>query len=387
MPLSNKIELPLYKTFTALMALEKNEEHNGIDAKAYLLLTDTIQKGYCLNNFGELLFLCEKLWLKPFHLMPHPVNKNVLLNLLKENLKVYSIELADEKKNIDNKEKSGKKNTDGKKNQVGSVVSAAPAKETFLLNTHDLKQPQTELYLMIADDHGTAGSQMGRQEVSDIFINKNYFLNYKHLPVSPRFLEQTFRSLRYSTKGKGKKNIDLESSIQQIAKQGYFTNWQYKEDDSFITKWTLFIDHDGSMIAFDDLIKVVINAAFNGSMINEGEVYYYKNYPANYLYSNEQHTRSVPFSDFANGNRKNILIISDAGAARGWFSQERVLRTFTMLYKLRYHRIAWLNPMPKQRWRNSSAEKIAQLVNMFELGNDNSDGLGNIVRSLKSKII
>jgi len=44
------------------------------------------------------------------------------------------------------------------------------------------------------------------------------------------------------------------------------------------------------------------------------------------------------------------------------------------------HRIAWLNPMPAERWKGTSAEDIAQRVAMFEM---NEGGIKNAVDYLK----
>ncbi len=380
------IQLPIYQTFKALMTLEKNQDHKGIEANSYLLLLNTLQSGYFLNSFSELLFLCEKIWLKPFHTNTHPVNKTVLCDLLIKNLKEYNTEIISPT-DIKKKKKTPINPTDIPVINPTPTPNTQSQPEPFVLNNTQINTPKTDLYLSITNDDNNTTAITAKQNASNLFNQNNYTLNYKHLPVSPRFLEQTFRSLRYKAKGRGKKTIDFEGTINQIAAQGYFTNWAYKKTDTFITQWTLFLDHEGSMIAFEDLLKAIPIAAFEGSMINKGEIYFYKNYPVNFLYTNEQHTKSITFNEFANGPQQNILIISDAGAARGWYNQDRVLKTYTMLYKLRKHRIAWLNPMPKNRWANTSAASIANFVNMFELGTNITDGLGNIVRSLKSKIV
>ncbi|MCC5613002.1 isochorismatase family protein [Nostoc sp. CHAB 5834] len=57
-----------------------------------------------------------------------------------------------------------------------------------------------------------------------------------------------------------------------------------------------------------------------------------------------------------------VLIISDAGAARGNFDQERVDNTKAWIEQLqqsvRYY--AWLNPMPSECWRQTTAGEIAR---------------------------
>jgi hypothetical protein len=48
--------------------------------------------------------------------------------------------------------------------------------------------------------------------------------------------------------------------------------------------------------------------------------------------------------------------------------------------------VAWINPMPRVRWTNTSAEMIASYVDMFDIGEGGVDELANIVRLFKSKI-
>jgi uncharacterized protein with von Willebrand factor type A (vWA) domain len=64
-----------------------------------------------------------------------------------------------------------------------------------------------------------------------------------------------------------------------------------------------------------------------------------------------------------------VLIFSDAGAARGGYSEERYELTKEFLTKLKQkvRYIAWLNPMPHSRWNKTTAGEIARLLPMFEV--------------------
>ena len=63
-----------------------------------------------------------------------------------------------------------------------------------------------------------------------------------------------------------------------------------------------------------------------------------------------------------------LLIFSDAGAARGNLSLERAHATAAFLNILKRHvsSVAWLNPMPPHRWWGTTAELTAHQVSMFE---------------------
>ena len=64
-----------------------------------------------------------------------------------------------------------------------------------------------------------------------------------------------------------------------------------------------------------------------------------------------------------------MFIFSDAGAARGGYSEERyeLTKEFLAQLKQRLRYIAWLNPMPRSRWLGTTAGEIARLVPMFEV--------------------
>jgi uncharacterized protein with von Willebrand factor type A (vWA) domain len=57
-----------------------------------------------------------------------------------------------------------------------------------------------------------------------------------------------------------------------------------------------------------------------------------------------------------------VLVVSDAGAARGSVDASRIEGSLALLNRLasESRRIVWVNPMPRYRWAGSSASVIAQ---------------------------
>jgi uncharacterized protein with von Willebrand factor type A (vWA) domain len=84
------------------------------------------------------------------------------------------------------------------------------------------------------------------------------------------------------------------------------------------------------------------------------------------------------------GERAAVLIVSDAGAARGNFDQERVDNTKVWIEKLqqsvRY--FAWLNPMPSECWPKTTAGEIARFVPMFEISPQGMYAAISVLRGL-----
>ena len=81
-------------------------------------------------------------------------------------------------------------------------------------------------------------------------------------------------------------------------------------------------------------------------------------------------------------HNNHVLIVSDAGAARAHYDDERVHNTKSFLEKLgRYtYLYAWINPVPFSRWRFTTAADIEQLVPMFPLDRDGLDDAIQILR-------
>lgn len=390
------IELPLYNAFMQLMRLEKNQPNKGIDPGSYLELIDILHRGYILNSKEELVFFCKKLWLKPFHTGNSPINEMVLEDIINSNLQAYGIEAENQRNKqannlSDTTTKKGDVNNNANNNNEPDAIEEREDDNNEDQKPEPEKEPLTpapaSTPLVINIKETDADTSIDQQDYSHFFNDKKFKFNFTYLAVSPRFIEQTIRSLRYKVKGTGRPVIDIEATVKATAAKGYFDNWLLREEEDFVTQWTLLFDRGGSMIAFHGLQDALAEAAFRGTIKNDGDLFYFHNIARDFLYTNAQRTRSVPFEDIAEGPLRNILIVSDAGAARGSFNEDRIQRTYTMIYNLRKHRIAWLNPLPRERWKNSSASIISEFVNMFEPGNDYSDDLGNIVRLFKSKIV
>jgi uncharacterized protein len=80
----------------------------------------------------------------------------------------------------------------------------------------------------------------------------------------------------------------------------------------------------------------------------------------------------------------SVLIVSDAGAARGNLSKERCEISEKMIVRVQQNTnlLAWLNPMPRDRWVGSSAEVIADQVQMFQL---DADGFSSAIDVLQGR--
>ena len=107
-----------------------------------------------------------------------------------------------------------------------------------------------------------------------------------------------------------------------------------------------------------------------------------------YLYYDPEHQEAESVNQVLThltSEYTGVLIFSDGGAAHGRWNPERVCSTQTFLTQLkqRVRYIAWLNPMPRERWADTTAEPISGLVPMFEL---NRHGLDAAIRVLRGQL-
>jgi uncharacterized protein with von Willebrand factor type A (vWA) domain len=114
--------------------------------------------------------------------------------------------------------------------------------------------------------------------------------------------------------------------------------------------------------------------------------YYFHNVPDR-LFETETLTRPVPLDTaFEQTGASTLLVISDAGAARGRRNRGRIAATKALLEKIagRWQPVAWANPMPRPRWPGTSAERIARFPGLA-MSEMTEDGLVQAIDVLRGQ--
>ncbi|MUG96396.1 hypothetical protein F7734_30245 [Scytonema sp. UIC 10036] len=201
---------------------------------------------------------------------------------------------------------------------------------------------------------------------------KNLFLKDEHFPVTMRQMKQIWRYLRRPVRQGSRTELDMEATINQIGQQGLLFEPVLRPSRVNSAEMLLLIDQDGSMVPFGGLSRRLVETALRGGRLGKAGIYYFHNCPLDYLYHDPNHLKPELVSDIVNrvsSDRTAVLILSDAGAARGGYSEERyeLTQKFLAQLKQRVRYMAWLNPIPNTRWAGTTAGEIARLVPMFEL--------------------
>jgi uncharacterized protein len=219
-------------------------------------------------------------------------------------------------------------------------------------------------------------------------IGKSFLSSKEYFPVTQRQMKQLWRYLRRPSRQGLATELDIEATVKQIGNQGILLAPVFTPPRVNLAELIILIDRDGSMVPFHTLSNRLVETAMVGGL-SKTTIYYFHNSPLDYLYHDPYHQEAILIDDILNYNCSGqtvVLIISDAGSARGGYSDERYELTKDFLTKLqkKVRYIAWLNPLPQKRWFNNTAQQIKDLVPMFEISRL---GMQNAIGVLRGKRI
>ena len=244
--------------------------------------------------------------------------------------------------------------------------------------------------LAVNNQNSTATSQFIRAmedevQVVQILLSDRFSSNTEFLPITRRQMKQSWRYLRHSIREGPPVELDIEATVEQVARQGSFLNPVLMPRYVNRTELLLLIDRDGSMIPFHSLSQRLADTAAREGRLGNAGIYYFHNCPIKYIYRDTNHLEAECISNVLAGlhrTRATVLIISDAGATRGSFNPERLRLTKNFLdqTKLYVRQVAWLNPMPCNRWKETTAQEIARFIPMFEINRQGLDRAIDVLR-------
>lgn len=208
-------------------------------------------------------------------------------------------------------------------------------------------------------------------------------------PLSRRSMVYAWRHLRRPVKDGPRDVLDVAATVEQTARQGFFLHGVYDRRLRNYAHLVLLVDQGGSMVPFHRFTRDLVETARDeqASQIRQVEVAYFQNVPPPHVFLDPHLTELWPLARLLAGVTPDtsVLVVSDAGAARGYRSTARIRATAEFLVELkgRTTLIAWLNPMPQSRWASTSAQFIARLVpHMFQM---DRDGFGNAIDALRGQ--
>lgn len=191
-------------------------------------------------------------------------------------------------------------------------------------------------------------------------IAENYIL-HPHVLISPRNLAVLWRRFRRTTRRGPRTELDITSTIRERCRWGLLQQPVYRPLRSNCVRLLILADTSPSMIPWLPFVAGLDESLQLGLFAN-AEVLYFSNLPRKQLYATPELTDPQPRDEvlqrFIGGS---LLVISDAGSARGYLNRRRVVQTGNFLAEAArlFRSVVWLNPMPRPRWAGTTAGLLA----------------------------
>ncbi len=248
-----------------------------------------------------------------------------------------------------------------------------------------------------------------------LILSPRYVLGYRQVV-------QATRRLRQFTRSGPKTELDIAASIALRCRRGVTVPLVLKARQRNAVRPLLLADRLGSMSPFHHFCdNIVLRAIRQSSRCEQVSVYYFhdvlagKRSPRNkallqrltrrdifsvmdeaaadiqalqggYLYTEPKLLQARPLPEVLQREIEGaaVIILSDAGAARGNDDIIRLVDTVAFLKTLYAYTssVVWLNPLPRERWRDSTAAGIARHVPMFPVEHE---GLHQAVNCLRGQ--
>jgi hypothetical protein len=205
-------------------------------------------------------------------------------------------------------------------------------------------------------------------------------------PVVPlRSLVIVWRRFRAAMRAGPPVELNLEATIDAKCRTGLLAAPVLVPARRNQARVVVLVDASPSMQPWRDLGEVM-RASLRQSQLGAWALRFFVNVPDE-LYADERLRRPEPVDRLLREHPDaTLLVVSDAGAARGGRGGERAKETARFLARVSpaWRPAAWVNPMPRARWKGTAAERIAALrgVSMFEM---TDDGLVQAVDVLRGR--
>ncbi len=349
--------LPLYNLFQRL------RQPLGLRVDDYELVLKGLEHGFGCESLEDLKFLCSLIWLKS-----HEPTQ----------LEQFNAIFADYQEDTP-ESGQGEVAHNRQVELIDASISRSSANSSFLGASNVSSINVSSMVVTPAVQADTPPSW----RIDSKPDGKPYIVEPRDFPFQFELTRRCWRRLRQTTRVPVQSNtqrrsleVDIPKAIAAIERDGILWSipWQPQRVD--LTELALFIDFNGSMIPFhracDRLVQTIEPEYFA-----RVEPYYYQNVPYGYLRSQGRTGPSRDLGEVLHSLSRQwtvAVVISDTGAAQQTYQSRRVERTQTFLNQLaeRVRWIFWLNPVPEDRWQDTTAEDVKAYLqtiggDMFQL--------------------
>lgn len=364
--MGNLHDIPLLPFFLRWRQHERTYGRLTSDPESFLLLLEELAKGHGLFEQEDLLMLCKTVLLKPGHEeedFDRMFYQYFSTLKPKSDLKSKPSDpktTTDTKTTESGKEKKGESTTD--QGTETDEDTESPKTDVTPKETTEVQEEQEMISIFFQDaDAGVEGIRMdsSQHDISQKIFEKAFIIQGDDYLLPNRVLKQAWRSMRSLQEVGPKRKMDIEKTVKEVARTGFLGKPVLRADPQNTASLTVLIDASTSMIAFSGLSEKMIQTARQDRHFRELDVFYFNNIPEDYLFRDAEMYDPIDIADFLPMPRSSVLVFSDAGAARGMMNWDRVTETLAFIDLINAPHFVWVNPMPRVRWKNTTAEVIA----------------------------
>lgn len=183
------------------------------------------------------------------------------------------------------------------------------------------------------------------------------------IPIDAAAIQRSAKNLPRALPDQHMTELDVDATVDRIGREGIFAPEVLRPLPGKKANLLLLIDHSNAMRPFVPVVQpfVQMMRQIKGAAL----IYRFNQYPGDYLYHWQRPLWGVPWQDVAKNISKQrtvVIIVSDAGAASPSYEEERVVGTSKFLGRLAVRDVLWVNPMPPQRWPETTAEPIGSML-------------------------
>jgi len=203
------------------------------------------------------------------------------------------------------------------------------------------------------------------------------------LPVPRRYIKRAWRYVRRMQRVGPAVELDVEGTAARRYRDGVLTAPVLMPRRRNLASVLLLIDEGGSMVPFRQMTRAVAEGSRHSGFAR-ADVLYFHDVVGEVVFRDASLRTPVSLADTLRPfTDSGVMILSDAGAARRRLDLDRVVQTRRFLATIRRvtPRVAWLNPVPRERWAQTTAEKIVRGgVSMYPFDRAGLDATMDVLR-------
>jgi uncharacterized protein with von Willebrand factor type A (vWA) domain len=399
--------------FLWLLFKRLREWHFPLAPEDYQSLYEALTLGFGWNSLDDLRFLCSKLWAKSRQ------EQEILFSLFDRLVEEFGWQ-------------------DWRLPQAPGLAETgptAPEEQVYGTEVTVTRSTEEDTAKQTAEPRrgGEAAELCPQEEApavsASVLVRELDRYSHAHLILNPRYVlsyrqvAQAWRRLRRFVRKGPRTELDVASTIEMRCRHGVVSPVVLRASQRNAVRLVLFLDRQGSMVPFHHFTDDAVRAAiYQSGRFERAATFYFHDVPAGRrtadraallqalserlfpaiddvvgdiaplldgpVYQDPRLLEPQPLSEVLAGPMTGaaVVVVSDAGAARGSYDTGRLVDTVAFLRTLYAHTryVVWLNPLPPERWQHSSAAQIGRFVPMFPVS---PEGLHRAVNVLRGQAV